>query len=363
MTKEIDFDAVGSLIAKLRETYSLNQQQFAKDIGVSKGAVCQWEQGAHIKTENLYDIAKYFNITISELINGQLNDEGEEDYFLRNFNLNEFNYFNSVDDTNYDELLEYLKRCRNVIKRFMYLYKLMKNEKCTIKQEHEFYKLERYFKPDYQYAASLKMDIPNYSFGEIETGLKENFLFEDDNEFDYMLYRCLSLDIKVDPLAILGYEGGDLAVHQYLELIGMEYCDELLTKLISDLSDDEIEHSLAIKRLIEFGARCFYTRKHLECFSYNILSEGIFEQLKGVYRNSLFEEKYEFFKEEANKRENDQYYFDPYSWKNFNRKNYDYLIDSETTSRIRDIVLLKDRDPQTYYKNLVQRDLEHLRGN
>ena len=93
MLKDVNFDLVGSLIAKLREKYGLSQQEFAKEIGVSKGAVCQWEQGAGIKTENLYDIARYFNITVSELIDGQLFEEEDEDYFERNYNLDDFEYF------------------------------------------------------------------------------------------------------------------------------------------------------------------------------------------------------------------------------------------------------------------------------
>ena len=124
MIKDINFDLVGNLIAKLRERYGLSQQEFAKEIGVSKGAVCQWEQGSGIKTENLYDIAKYFNITVSELIDGQLIEEEDEDYFERNYNLDDFDRFDEVNDSNYDALLEYLKRCKNVIRRFMSLYPL-----------------------------------------------------------------------------------------------------------------------------------------------------------------------------------------------------------------------------------------------
>ena len=58
MTKDVNFELVGNLIKSLREKNGLNQQEFAEKMGVTKGAVCQWEKGSGIKTENLYDIAK-----------------------------------------------------------------------------------------------------------------------------------------------------------------------------------------------------------------------------------------------------------------------------------------------------------------
>lgn len=359
MIKDINFDLVGNLVAKLRERYGLSQQEFAKEIGVSKGAVCQWEQGSGIKTENLYDIAKYFNITVSELLDGQLNEEEDDDYFERNYNLDDFEYFSEVTDSNYEDLLEYLKRCKNVIRRFMVLYPLHVDNKLTKKQSSEYRKMSHYFKVDYEYAEAIRMGMHIYSIDEAVEELTEFFEIKDKKELDYMLYKIFYLEIKINSLSLLNYEKGDFAISEYLELIGKERRDSLLTNLTEEMNDDEIEHSTAVKRLIEAGARCFFTRKHISSFEYNEVDEDVFKQLSGATPNRIIQDRYDFFKsEEKTNRILEMY--DPYSWKNYTEDGYEYLIDIDTTNKIRDIVLLKDSDPKAYYKNLLERDAKHL---
>lgn len=360
MLKDVNFDLVGSLIARLREKYGLSQQEFAKEIGVSKGAVCQWEQGAGIKTENLYDIARYFNITVSELIDGQLFEEEDEDYFERNYNLDDFEYFNEVDDSNYEDLLEYLKRCKNVIKRFMYLYPLHKEDRLTKKQNSEYYKMSRYFKVDYPYAEAVHLGMHISSIDEAVEELTEFYEINNMAELDYMLYKLFHLEIKVNAVSLLEYEEDDEAANEYLELIGREGRDSLLTSITDDMGEEEIEASVVVEKLIEAGARCFFTRKIIQSFEYDEMDGDVFKQLKGVCENKIIQDRYDFFKQE----EKTNYIFemyDPYSWKNYNKDGYEYLIDKETTDAIRDIVLLKENDPMTFYKNLVERDAEHLR--
>ncbi len=354
----INFDLVGNLIVELRDKCGLSQKEFAEEMGVSKGAVCQWEQGSGIKTENLYDIAKYFNITVSELINGQLNEE-DDDYFERNYNLDDFEFFDEINESNYNQLLEYLKRCKNVIKRFMTLYQLKEDNKLTNKQNNEYLRLSQYFKLDHEYLADIQMSVRIYSIDGASEELNKVFEFKNRSELNYMLYKLFNLDIKINPVALLSYEDGEYAANEYLELIGAEYCDELLTKLVSEMTDDEIEQSLPVKRLIEFGARCFFTRKHIQSFAYNVMDEDVFKQLKGTAKNIIVQDRYEFFKKE----EKPDYSFkfnDAYSWKNYSKDGYEYLIDFDATNRVRDIVLLKDKDPKVYYKNLVERSAKCL---
>ena len=356
MIKDINFDLVGNLIAKLRDKCGLSQQEFAREIGVSKGAVCQWEQGSGIKTENLYDIAKYFNITVSELIDGQLVEEGE-DYFERNYNLDDFEDFNEVNETNYDDLLEYLKRCKNVIRRFMSLYPLRVENKLTKKQNVEYRKMSHYFAVDYEYAEAIEMGSFVNSIDETVDELKWRYKVKDLEELDYLLFKIYHLETKIDSVALLSYEKDDLAVNEYLELIGKERCDMLLTNLTLEMTDGEIENSLAVKRLVEFGARCFFTRKHIQSFEYNVIDEEVFKQLGGVSKNTIIQERYDFFKKEEKTNHTLEMY-DPYSWKNYSRSGYEYLIDVDTTNKIRDLVLLKNDAPEAYYKNLVEHDAQ-----
>lgn len=361
MIKDINFDLVGNLIIKLREKYGLNQQEFAKEIHVSKGAVCQWENGSGIKTENLYDIAKYFNITVSELLDGQLLDEEDDDFFQRNYNLDDFEYFSEIDDSNYDVFVEYLKRCKNVIKRFMSLYFLNKENKLGKKQIKEFMKMYRYFEVDYYYASDINLDSFVSSIDSAVEELNTSFDIKSQEELDYILYKLFHPKMKVNPLAVLNYQNNEFIANQYLELMGKEYCDSLLTRIISEIKDDEIENSLAIKRLVEHGARCLFTRKHIQSYEYNEIDKSLLNQFEGLTENKLIKDRYDFFKEKTNTYDLFES-VDPYSWKNYNKNQYEYLVDIDTTNRIRDIVLLKDSDPKSYYKNLVEHDAKLLEG-
>lgn len=359
MIKDVNFDLVGNLIIKLRENYGLTQQELAKEINVSKGAVCQWEQGAGIKTENLYDIAKFFNITVAELIDGQLVEEEDDDYFERNYNLDDFAYFKEVDDSNYEDLLEYLKRCKNVIKRFMYLYPLHKENKLTKKQNIEYHKMSHYFEVDYPYAEAINLGAFISSIDNAVEELTGMYDIQNNTDLDYMLYKLFHLVLKVDPISVLEYENDDVAANEYLELIGKEGRDSLLTNIVSDMDEDDIENSVVVKKLIEAGARCFFTRKDIQNLQINEIDEDVFKQLKGVHENKIIQDRYDFFKQEEQTKHIFEMY-DPYSWKNYNKANYEYLINKEKTDFIRDVVLLKENDPMTFYKNLVERSKNHL---
>ncbi len=360
MIKDINFDLVGNLISKMREKNGLTQQELADEIGVSKGAISQWEKGAGITTNNLFDIAQFFNITVNELIEGQLVEEEDEEYFERNYNLDEFDGFDEIDDSNYDDVLEYLKRCKNVIKRFMDLFFLDRENKLTKKQMSEFNRLSRYFVIDYQYANTIGLsDIFIESFKRVVEEVQSIFVITDSKQLDYILFKLYYLKPKVKAVDVFGYEKSDVAAKELMELNGKEFCDKLLTDLVDRLPDQQIEKSLAIKRLIENGARCFYTRSSIGGFVCNEIDEETFKHIANSKENSVIKDRYDFFTEE----EKTSYKLDghdPYYWKNYTKAMYEYLIDEETTNRVRDLVLLKSSDPQTYYKNMIERDAKHL---
>ena len=356
MIKDVNFDVIGNLIHELRERYNLTQQQFADEIKVSKGAVCQWESGSGIKTEKLYDIAKFFNITVEELLEGKLNEEEEDNYFGRNYNLDDFDYFEEVTSENYANLLEYLKRCKNVIKRFMHLFELDQTNQITKKQSTEYAKLFRYFEKDWDYAQSIFMDSFVSTINDAVEELKETWGMNESSELDRMLYKLFYLKIKINPKSLLNYEEDDLAANEYLEIIGKERESNILTRLVYELKDEEKEHSLALKRLIEHGAVCLYTTEKIRSFEYNEISNETFESLEGnIKENVAIEERLDYLNKEM-KTSHISNYYDPLSWKNFSESEFDFLEDKDLTSEIRDIIMLKDSDPKTYYKNLVKRD-------
>ena len=69
----VNSELIGSLIRKLRKENDMTLIDLAKVLNVSKPAVSQWENGKGIKTEYLYSLSKFFNISMSELLDGKLN--------------------------------------------------------------------------------------------------------------------------------------------------------------------------------------------------------------------------------------------------------------------------------------------------
>lgn len=67
----VDTRAVGKLIATLRQTKGLTQQQLAAALNVSHQAVSKWENGAALPDiQTLLDLTKLFGITVEQLLNG-----------------------------------------------------------------------------------------------------------------------------------------------------------------------------------------------------------------------------------------------------------------------------------------------------
>jgi transcriptional regulator with XRE-family HTH domain len=59
-------------IVYLRETLlRLTQVEFAKKIGVTRGAVGNWELGGQIRPKNLMAISKYAQVSLDWLVNGE----------------------------------------------------------------------------------------------------------------------------------------------------------------------------------------------------------------------------------------------------------------------------------------------------
>lgn len=62
-------------LKELRKSKGLTQKQFAKEISVVPGTVAMWETGRRMpEVETVKRLAKYFNVTIDELIDDTKNE-------------------------------------------------------------------------------------------------------------------------------------------------------------------------------------------------------------------------------------------------------------------------------------------------
>lgn len=348
MIKNVNPKVVGNLIYKLRESNNITQEEFARDIGVTKGAISQWENGdTGIKTEKLYDIAKYFNITVKELIEGKLSIENDEEYFARNYDLDEFENFETVDDSNYYEVSEYLTRCQNVLKRIMTLFPLYIANKCTEKQHNEFRRLFKYFQIDYDYTQQLGYDPSNTPLDYTIEELRNVYGCDDNKTLDFELHKIYEMRMKVHPIDILKY-GKDLnLLKMYYSVVGLEKANELLTNFC-DNRDTDIESDLYIKQLLLIGASCYYTYKKIKSYFTNEFNESFLKELEGVITENKEIERIK----SIGKRPvyND---IDPYYWKSFNASDT-LLIDHKRTERVKATIFLRNDKPFDYFKTVYK---------
>jgi phage repressor protein C with HTH and peptisase S24 domain len=66
-----DMDSIGERIRLARKRLDRTQEEFARGLGVSRGAVANWERGQGIKRENLVAISSHYALPLEWLISGQ----------------------------------------------------------------------------------------------------------------------------------------------------------------------------------------------------------------------------------------------------------------------------------------------------
>lgn len=69
ISKNIDFNLLGTNIKFLRNKENLSQVQLAKIIGVTQACITRYEKGIIcISTSNVYKLSKKFNVSINDLV-------------------------------------------------------------------------------------------------------------------------------------------------------------------------------------------------------------------------------------------------------------------------------------------------------
>lgn len=379
MLKKINYHKVGSLLNELRNELGLTQQDLANSLRVSKAAISQWEAGSGIKTEQIYNISKYFNIKPSELIEGKLTKESVEDVWRRNYDLLRFE-FDYIDD-NIDDVKQFYDHILMIKERFFELLPLWASNELSNQEIVEFKYLKKYFLYDFRYEAMEKdkisiyfdkdehekgfvLEIYNkvkklpfdsyqwemsklYDWNEEKYELKANIVLESQNlkALEYLLL-ALSQPQK-DELLQINLE--KTIIKEEKNLFGLEP-KKVETKV--DYTIEEIEEIPWFKIMLNSGCNIF--TYHLINYSikpseYDFLT-GKIEKLDfkvnsnicntGFYSNSSGWTSINAIK----------------NWKNDSYEMYQKSIDFSKTEYYRDIVNLKDKEPLKYLKKLLRRE-------
>lgn len=200
----VNLELIGSLIRKLRKENDMTLIDLAKVLNVSKPAVSQWENGKGIKTEYLYSLSKLFNISMSELLDGKLNEEDNESFWKRNYDITNYDFEDNINEKNIDNVKEYYVHYNMIKNRFYNLLPKWANDQLKNNELEEFIYLKNYFEFDYNYKNIID-NSNGYNIFENENPQKEfvkkiinkiNDLSSDEYNWELIkLYNC-KLDLK-----------------------------------------------------------------------------------------------------------------------------------------------------------------------
>jgi len=368
-----------SLLKYLRNNYNFTIQKVASLLGVSKAAVSKWENGDDITTEHLYDLAKLYNVSFSELYYGKLNNEDNNDYWRRNYDLSNYELEDDINNKNVENLKNLFEHCNMVKSRFYKLLPRWAKDELNNNELDEFKFIKKYFKFDVNYYAYIKYGPRHIAYADENTEKeftkeilkattnldKKSFAWELNKLFDF-IYDYKSDDIcKSGNLKALEYM---LSTFSQIEKDSILYANlhveeekevesffgsKTKQKQERDRTIEEIEYIPYFKIIINSGANCLYQYKSHS----NGWDEEKFKCIEGkiIEVNEEVYNKYSFSNFEGQK-------FIPMisNWKIYSYKDYLAFINHDETNRLRDIVNIKDSDPLKYYENMIERGYDHV---
>ncbi|MCF0118055.1 MAG: helix-turn-helix transcriptional regulator [Bacilli bacterium] len=368
--------STGTLIEKLRKESNLTLQKLAEALHVSKAAISQWEGGSGIKTEMLYELSKFFSISVHELINGKLDNESNTDYWKRNYNLSNYEFDENISENNLDKLENYYRCIKQIKKEFYRLLPSWSKDKLIESELEEFNFLkDNYFTFDNSYYTALKNGMGTFHF--MTEKEEKDFVSETYAKFQNKLEKELDWELS----KLYGFKGdykGDgvcesrstKALELYLSILPQVLKDALFManleieeeteqsnglstykqKSKRPLTDDEIEQRLFFKIMINNG--CHYMQKR-KWHSY--IDEENINMLEGTITECDLNINEHF--------ENDGLFVDfgglsrfdaLQNWKFYSYEEYEKMIDKKETERLFNLLNYKNDNPLKYYEYISE---------
>ncbi len=346
---------ISSLLKKLRTDLGYSCKMVADILNVSKSSVSKWENGDDIKTEHLYELAKLYNVSFSELHNGKLNDDWSRKYDLSYYNM-------------YETKKMFFEHCTMVKKRFFELLPQWASNKLNENEIEEFEYIKNYFKFDLEHYSRLRNESEYVSHLTEEE--ERHFVIEtierimnlDEKSYEWELsklydfdfngfdtdFDILSDDIDAFKSLIVSHDqiGKDSLLYIYLCGNENRWNMESANK---ERTIEKLEKIPQVKILIDSGANVLYQNKQVP----SILNEELFKRIDGKIvevDESVYDKRI--------KDNNGNYVFMPIlsNWKVYSYNDYLEFIDFKETEHLRDVFNLKDREPIKYYENMLRRD-------
>lgn len=369
----VNSELIGSLIRKLRKENDMTLIDLANVLNVSKPAVSQWENGKGIKTEYLYSLSKFFNISMSELLDGKLNEEDNESFWKRNYDITNYDFEDNINEKNINNVKEYYVHYNMIKNRFYNLLPKWTNDQLKNNEVEEFIYLKNYFEFDYNYKNIID-NSNGYNIFENENIQKEfvkkiinkiDDLSSDEYNWELIkLYNC-KLDLKGEIVC----KSGNMKAFDYMlnAMTQVEkdvllehnlYYDNENNNFLSNnkkfaFTNDEIEQKEYFKIMLNNNCNCMLDYHN----NYEPISDECLNYFEGKIKINDLREN-----ENIN---NIHLYIDSFGrdyhialrkWKSLSYKEYCKFIDYKKTKYLKNLVNNKDSNPLKYFEELINID-------
>lgn len=362
----INFASVGRFIQFLRKERELTVENIANCIGVTKSAVSQWEHGNGIKPEMLYVLARFFDVSVDELVAGKRDDEFYNDFVKRNYDLSLYEFDEKVsDDKSGGEYFSCLERIKN---RFFSLLKKKVIKKEPKRSEEEFAFLRRYFQRDDVYLAYLQYGPEDGRFlndSEAQEIIENHMLHlssKDDKAIDWELQKFYSLKTDCFKIELVLQTESNHLLGRLLSIMTQPEKDGLLATQLNNVEKDKAHSGLRIQE----------TKTESNSIIDEIEKKPYFKTMLNGGCNCMktFEIPSRLEKEDLNHLDGDVIGFEeiplndgvmPYAgnftgllspWKMYSYEEYSLLLDAKKTEYYKALVNFKNNDPLSYFDAL-----------
>lgn len=369
----VNSELIGSLIKKLRKENDMTLIDLANVLNVSKPAVSQWENGKGIKTEYLYSLSKFFNISMSELLDGKLNEEDNESFWKRNYDITNYDFEDNINEKNINNVKDYYVHYNMIKNRFYNLLPKWANDQLKNNEVEEFIYLKNYFEFDYNYKNIID-NSNGYNIFENEKIQKEfvkkiinkiDDLSSDEYNWELIkLYNC-KLDLKGEIVC----KSGNMKAFDYMLNVMTQvekdvllehnlYYDNENNNFLSNnkkfaFTNDEIEQKEYFKIMLNNNCNCMLDYHN----NYETISDECLNYFEGKIKINDLREN-----ENIN---NIHLYIDSFGrdyhialrkWKSLSYKEYCKFIDYKKTKYLKNLVNNKDSNPLKYFEELINID-------
>ena len=242
---------IGLLIKQLREDNNISGATLADELQVAKPAISQWENGKGISIKNLVNVARFFSISVDELVKGKLDNESIEKYFDKKYDILKYNINLLLEKENEELIDDYCKKVICIKDNFFKLIIKFLNNKIEFDECAELKYLLHYFEINNNYI--INRCESNNILSNLSHIIDINEL--DENEQKWEISKIFTFK---EHILYQNYDKIKKNKTLYKMIISLSQVDKdiLLNDILKEpnkLSSNEL-----IKSLLDNGAKCFF---------------------------------------------------------------------------------------------------------